>query len=725
MMKHLHCARLCLTGSVLVMAFLFHGCSILSPVGNTISLGYENMVTYFNGYYNAKRLFSEAEDEIKTAALLARGKDIPASQVNQIPASTKQKLGQVIDKCSYILAFHSTSSLVDNSLLLIGMSFFYQAEYLKAERKFVELLAQFPNSSLALEAQLWYARTEEKLGKFNEGIRESDAVIVTAKNNSENVIETQARQLLGELYRRMNQTDKSIAEYEKAIAISKNDDAKCDAQIRVGDIYFADGQFKKAREAYLRAEEYTSDIYLIYYSKLQASIAYRETGAEKEGLSLLNSMIDDFHYKEYLAALLYERANNYDGSGRRDDAIAEYIYVDTTYARTGYAVRSAYALGSMFEKEIGNYQEALKYYSEVNTAVGPSIVAEGHRKFAAFTRYFDAWRRLNAADSLIGVISDTTHKAVLDTLNTLAADTTQRKVSHGDSLSVSFKTDTLRTKNVIPDTVKRKPVQVVVQPVLPSIDSLRVLKSIAAQELGDIFYSEVVEPDSAFHWYNQSLAWNYNHSRSPRILYILAELSRINPEKKLPLPEEYHSRLDRDFPESMYAEEARRFLRKPSAAVKTDSASEYYALSEKQIDDRQYEKAIETLRSLIQVFPKSTIAAKSEYAIGWIMENRLAQPENARVQYKKVVKNYASTMFAAAALKRTLDVQAPDTIKSDTLKTKNNPQLQKPFSPDSVQRNTVRFEKDSVKHVPVTPQIDRENEQGKNPVSKPKVIDKE
>ena len=43
-------------------------------------------------------------------------------------------------------------------------------DYLKSERKFAELLAQFPKSSFALEAQLWYTRSEEKLGKFSEGI---------------------------------------------------------------------------------------------------------------------------------------------------------------------------------------------------------------------------------------------------------------------------------------------------------------------------------------------------------------------------------------------------------------------------------------------------------------------------------------------------------------------------------------------------------------------------
>jgi len=735
MKKQIHYVRLCLTCIFFVTAFFLNGCFI----GNSISQGYENMVSYFNGYYNAKILFNDAEDEIKTAALLARGKEIPAAQVNQIPGTAKQKLGQVIDKCSNILAFHPSSGLVDNALLLIGKSFFYQMEYLKAERKFAELLAQYPNSSLALEAQLWYARSEEKLGKLNDGIRLSDATVLAAQTSHNDEIETQAHELLGVLYRRMNDTAKSISEYEKVISLSTDNFVRGRAQISLGDIYFANGQYKKAAEVYLRTEDYTSDIYSNYYSKLQASIADREIGEQKNGLALIDAMIDDFRNREYMSAILYEQANNYAASGRRDDAINTYIHVDTSYAHTEYAVRSAYQLELIYEKELGLYGLALKYDSVVNAATGLNIVTEGHRKFLAFTHYFDAWHRLDKADSLLLVLSDTTHKIVTDTLHalvadstrkiiadtlrTLAADSTQKHVGRRESISLISQSDSLKTKYSVSDTNQRKLVQGASPPALPSADSLRTIKSIAAQELGDVFYSEIVVPDSALYWYNKALLWSYNNSRSPRILYILAELSRTNPERKYPAPEEYYSRLDHDFHESIYAEEARRFLRKASTTVKVDTALEYYEKSEKQVDAKEYEKAIGTLRSLIQSFPKSSIAAKSEYAIGWIMEHRLAQHENARVQYKRVIKNYEGTTYALAASKRYTEVQQSDTAKIDTTKMKNIPQIPKPFIPDSVQRNAPGLNKDTVLQQPVPSPNNIENGQKKKPVPKPRILE--
>ena len=314
----------------------------------------------------------------------------------------------------------------------------------------------------------------------------------------------------------------------------------------------------------------------------------------------------------------------------------------------------------------------------MNSGSLQNIAAESRRKISAIDQYFDARHRWRIADSLLFILSDTVRKIIPDSLNAITNDSTHQKdakinplsiVSHTDSLeaknsipdtaqqkneqvaAVFQSADSLHTrksivrhvvlpnmissvdshkvKNVVLDTIKGKSMRVAAKPAIPSADSLRTLKSIAAQELGDIFYSEIIEPDSAFYWYNQSLSLNYNYFRSPRILYVLAELSRTNAENNFPSPEEYYSQLNQDYPESVYAEEALRFLGKTSSLMKKDSAAEYYARSEKEIDAKQYEKAVVTLRSIIQLFPKSNLAAKSEYAIGWIMENFLGQPDSA------------------------------------------------------------------------------------------------
>jgi hypothetical protein len=86
-----------------------------------------------------------------------------------------------------------------------------------------------------------------------------------------------------------------------------------------------------------------------------------------------------------------------------------------------------------------------------------------------------------------------------------------------------------------------------------------------------------------------------------------------------------------------------------------------------------------------------------------------------------VIKNYKGTKYAQAASNRYTEVQQADTAKSDTTKLKNIPQLIKPLSPDSVQRNTAGLKKDTVLEVPILQQNKRENEQRKDTLSKPKI----
>jgi tetratricopeptide (TPR) repeat protein len=680
--------------SVILLIFL-SGCMIFRPVGHAISQGYENTVTYFNGYYNAKWLFTEAEDEIQADIILKRGQKIQPGLENQIPSGTKDKLTKVIDKCSNILAFHSSSTLVDDALLLIGKSFYYQAEYLKAERKFAELIAQYPDSPLILETQIWYARTEEKLKKYQEGIQICDSTIAAAHSNGEIEIEMQARQLLGNLYLSENQPEKAVTEYEMGIALTSHKDIKAEMQMSLGSIYFSQSQFEKAAHVYLRVGEYTSDQYLNYFSALQAAIAYRKMKEFKKGISLLDAMIQNFRYKPYLPELLFERANNYAESGMQKDAIDEYVYIDTTYTKSEYAAQSAYQLGVLFEKDFGDYRSALKYYAQVNPIPGSTSMIDGQSKYKTLTRYFAAQNKLGSLDSLLTILSDTTKVQTEDSVVVVIRDTSRHtadtpalqytysrtdsvaqltslrdslrnKMKQGSSLDIHISADSLKTLQSLADKFQRKIDQISLQPIRLSADSVMVFKSLSAEELGDIFYSELSVPDSAFYWYNKSLVWNYHPTRSPRVLYILAELSRIDTSKKFSSPEEYYSRLDRDFPGSLYAEEARRFLGKASRAKRVDTAKVLYDQAEKYIEQKQYKNAIPVLHSITQFYSLSPYASQSEYTLGWIYEHGLRQPDSAMTHYRRVLKNHGGTRYAVAAASKSLVELHPDTIKIDT-----------------------------------------------------------
>lgn len=661
------------------------GCSIFKSIGDGISSAYENTVTYFNCYYNASRLMSEAENEIAEDTLNARDKGPDFVRSSQLPAETKQKLNKVIDKCSNILSLHSTSGLVDDALFLIGKSYFYQGEYLKSERKFEELISQFPTSSLNLESKLWLSRLKLHLKKYDEGIVIAKDLIEDASKRKQKDVAIEAYKILGFLYICLDEYEKAEDSFKKILQLTADKDIISSVHITLGDLYAKQGNDEKAIESYLYAKDIAKEKYSIFQCVLQSAICYRRSKQLEKAMDLLNQLIEDFRYKPFLPALQYEKANNYLDAGKIDEAISEYKYVDTTYKDSEHSIRSAYKLAYIYEKVKPDYSMAAEYYRKVSLSKSIQDLEDSKLKASIFGRYFDCIKRIYYIDSVLSVLkkmnnADTTQGRTRDeiiTSNSLR-DTTIKEISVADAgnkldSNITFaKNDTSKiSKNVF--TIK-------------DLDSLMFMKAIAAQELGDIFYSDLGRADSAYKWYINSLNYFYDTVHSPRILYILADLARSNPGGDILTEEDYYNRLNRDFPRSIYTYELGRILNNFEQTIKTDSVELVYSEAEKLIESKKYTDAIRKLELISKSYPNSIYAPKSLYAAGWIYENYLNIPDSARSLYRNVRLNYPETIYAGILAKKIIDtadleqksVQAPPKVNGsskefiDSLSTKGN-----------------------------------------------------
>ena len=133
---------------------LFTGCSVWC-----------DFITYFNLYYNTSNIFDEAEELIKS-----QQRDLFSAEPLVVPGSASPLLTKVVDKSTVILQYHAESAYVDEALMMLGKAFYYQRNYLKALRKFSELIATQPESEFILEARLWIAKTQMMLKNYDEAI---------------------------------------------------------------------------------------------------------------------------------------------------------------------------------------------------------------------------------------------------------------------------------------------------------------------------------------------------------------------------------------------------------------------------------------------------------------------------------------------------------------------------------------------------------------------------
>lgn len=617
-----------LPAALIIIASLIPSCSIFRPVGGVVSDGYENTVAYFNSYYNASRLFDEAEDEILTAEKRQRSLDGFADHPLDPPGSASTKLSAVIDKCSNILSFQPGSALVDDALFLIGKSYFYQAEFLKAERKFSELLEFAPSGPLALEASLWRAKTLSQL-KNEDGIQEARTLIQKAIDSGQEEIAGEANLILGHFFSRRGDSEEAIAAYQEAARLSGDEMLLATAQFRIGDERMKLREYAPASEAFLLAGEYSEEPGLYLAAHQRATRAQREAGNYDAALELSRGLAEDYRFINNGKAITFETALTLMARGDEAEAAGLFSFIDTTENKTELGARAAFELGGIHENA-GDYRKAQVDYSRAAGFPVPAIYNAARGKAAAFNRYLLLKSQRAVRDSIL-----------------LGLDTTPF-----DSLPP------------------------------PSRDSLIALQAVNAFDLGEVFYADLEKADSAEVWYRKALEELKDDERTPRILFILAELSKDDAAG-------LYGEIIRSYPRSHYAVRAKLKLGLKEEAAGVDSALFVYRAAEEEIELGDYQSAIAHLKEVVETYPQSSFAAKSTYTLGWLYEHRLGHPDTALSFYQGLVEHFGTSEYAAVVRARL----QPATAVPDSLTTPQG----RPKESDERRREDRPTQKKSVK----------------------------
>ena len=161
--------------TAVIIALIQSGCAVYNPIADFTKQRYTNAISYFNTFYNAQRLFSDAEDEVLKSRrdFLEKGSSL---KLFSIPASARQKFQTSIEKNSKVLSFYPDSKWVDDALLMIGKAYYYMEDDVRAERKFQELEAKFPNSGQINESQLWLGKSLMRQKKWDQAVKRLEDV---------------------------------------------------------------------------------------------------------------------------------------------------------------------------------------------------------------------------------------------------------------------------------------------------------------------------------------------------------------------------------------------------------------------------------------------------------------------------------------------------------------------------------------------------------------------
>lgn len=625
------------------------GCFIYDPAASFVQQRYTNTVAYFNTFYNAQRLFTEAEDAVIAAEIEYR--EFPGqTKPFAIPTTSRSKFTSSIEKNSKILSFYPTSKWVDDALLMIGKAYYYTGDDVRAQRKFYELSAQYPGGDRAIEGQLWLGRSLLRQKQYSQGVAQLEALLGNALTGYSNIAGLAAYEL-GKYYFDQNETERSLQYYSRALTLVRDGSLNALIQFQVGVCDERLRQFDKAERAYAAVSDHSPGYTLQFHAMLYRIKMISAQGRYDEALAAFNDMLGDTKNSDFYGLVHFEIANSMMAKGSVQEAIQKYIFVDTAYARTDVAARSYFTLARHFETVDVNFDSARSYYNKARTEFPASpITPDAAAKAEIFNKYDQLRKDLFRFDSLL------THtirqKVVDDSLSALAIDSVAVK----DTVALQQ-----QTKKATPPGQKSE----AKRDSIPPIDSTKIKAQVAKDaayramvdslhrsivrtkfEFGGLFFSELQLADSALYWFHDVVR-NYPKSDFiPRALYTIAEIYR----SLQPQPQEVRDSLYRQivsrYPQSPYAHEAGKNLGMVPKEAEKDSALELFERGERFTDEGKYESAINIFREVHRKFPSSPISPKALYAIGWHYEHFTVRNDSALSVYKRLLAEYPSSQFA-------------------------------------------------------------------------------
>ena len=387
-----------------------------------VGRGVSDFSAYYNKFYNAQKTFDQATDHLDALDQpVDRSAFLPVF-VDPAQVQSADALEKTIEKGADLLRKHPRSKWVDDALLLIGKSYFYQQNYVGAEQKFREVAEQ--DGPLTGEARFWMGRALLSAGKH--AAAEKHLRHHLAPDSLSGRWAAQMRLLQGDLRVRRGQWEAAARALAEGLRGVQDGRLRARALFLRGQALEAAGRWGDAARSYRSAVEERPRYELAYAAETSAlRTAARAGRNEAEILRRLERMERDDKNEAKLPALALLRGQVYQAMGRAGRARRTYqalLYPGEEPAGTpspSAAVRGRahYALATLYRDVYDNFSRAAAHFDTAATALpngsassgetGPSTpptayaVTDSRRQAERYGRVAEASAEVARLDSLL------------------------------------------------------------------------------------------------------------------------------------------------------------------------------------------------------------------------------------------------------------------------------------------------------------------------------------
>lgn len=610
--------------------FFMYGCGL-----------WGNFTTLFNLYYNTRDDFQEAERLINE-----QKRDLFSNEDLPVPGTAIQLLNKVEVKASKILQFHAQTAFVDDALLMLGKSYYYQKNYQKALRKFQELILTQKDNDLYLEDSLWIGKTQMRLKEFDDALRTLPKVRSAAIFEEEDKIFEEA--FIEEIKYYIFKEDYStaISLINQFLELPGSNIVKGKVSYELGNLYIKTNNLPEAIKAFENVTSFTSDFDVVLDSKLGLAEAQRLNGNPEASLNILSKLSTEQKYSESYHRIDLAKGFAYMQQEKYPEALQTFTKVDTAYPSTLSAGTARFKKAEIYESKIVNYDSAYTFYMKASTSgAPPDIAVQANERATRFKKYQYIRSLIEENKKFLTYALDTAafkKDSLAFYSDTLKHE--QQEARNEDNRDLgrdergNFRND--RPVNNPKIQEEKKPPM---KSNLPA-DSLQKLVVKSEFDIANLFFTEMNRADSAYYYYNDIVS-NYPPTiYSGRTLYALAGyFQSINDSTKA---DSLYNVIYENYKGESVVNAAAQKLHKDAVDLEYDPAKQLYVDAEKLLNENKFIEAVNKFYNIHIAYPKSPQAPKALLATGWILENKLVQNDSAAAVYDSLISKYPLSAYA-------------------------------------------------------------------------------
>ncbi len=612
-----------------------------------------NSCAYYNLFFNAEKNYESGQKANRRISF-----------DEELSADEKKFYNAAITKSWKLINIYSDSNKYsDDALFLIGKSHYNLQEYDRAEDIFHKFLQKYTQSDLQTEAQLWMAKTLIQRKKDDEAIEMLNKLIT---NTGIGKFAAEAYYNLGELYFLRGQDEEAIKYLELSLSNKPGSQLAGQAILQLAEASFRSHQYEKATSFLKVLKNYEINPVLEYRVLMIHISALMNLGRLEEARVQLLKMKTDLRFKDQHSLIASKLAGFPAFEGDYKFGLEQHKDVIKNFNRTAGAALSAFDIGTIYQNELVNFDSSAFYFGQVekldNRSEKRNDAQSTKKLLDEYLKIRDQLRKdvadLNSllhGDSTlvdsIAVESDTT--TLFEMVIEPSVEEPENEVSQNLATENSDSTknpDTAKTlKANVPEQGNRGN-KLKEQKKAVTRDPASVEQSLFKNRyaLGEYFLLQMQNGDSAFAVFKRFIAiYPQDTALQAKAHYSLYYTCHalLNDSTKA---DSLADILFQKYPNSVYSN----YLKDPLYLKKSDTkerAHELYLLAEKELDQKNYLKAIRQFKYISETDSGSVWAIKSRYSVAYIYDEYLKDLDKAVESYTLLASEYPGSDFARLA----------------------------------------------------------------------------